>query len=235
MAKKSDGDRGLAAIARGPSFERAVRLTNALRMEEKRELAEPAAADVQEMRAAIGDDPTFAKLSDANKTLLFCAMLTIRQRLKIYNDLVEFEHEEAGPLLSALNAVVATIPSHGLLTVIVDEIAADGETTGHEAWTKIFEFARMAELLREIVHRISTQPKVYDQRTVRSWRQRAEARMIRDCLVCVGVKVPQRGSDYYGGKGSPGLTLAARIVRYTSREEIRADGFKKRLHRAKGV
>src|SRR5271166_4888809 len=105
-------------MARGPSFERAAWLANMLRMADRREIANPTDDDIQEMRRAIGDDLTFEKLSDANKTLLFCAMLTIRQRLQIYDQLVKFEEEEPGRLLSALTGMVATIPKyHGLLSV----------------------------------------------------------------------------------------------------------------------
>ncbi len=86
-------------MARGPSFERAAWLANMLRMADGKEIADPTDDDIQEMREAIGDDPTFEKLLDSNKTLLFCAMLTIRQRLRIYDELVKFEEEKPDPLV----------------------------------------------------------------------------------------------------------------------------------------
>ena len=121
---KRKPDRDIDLMARGPSFERAAWLGNMLRMADRKEIADPTDDDIQEMREAIGDDPTFEKLSDANKTLLFSAMLTIRQRLQIYDELVKFEEEEPGPLLSALTGIVATIPNyHGLLSVAADEMS----------------------------------------------------------------------------------------------------------------
>ena len=230
MKRKPDSD----LLARlGPSFERAAWLANMARMADKKEIADPTDDDIQEMREAIGDDPTFEKLSDANKTLLFCAMLAIRQRLQIYDELVKFEEEKPGPLLSALTRMVATIPNyHGLLSVAADEISEIRGTTVGEAWRKIIEFANTAKLLLEIVQRISAEPKVYDKRTVRSRRQRHEAIMIRDCLKVIGVVVRERGPDEYGREGDDGLKLAVRIVRYTSGEQLELHAFRTRLSRA---
>jgi hypothetical protein len=214
---KRKPDRDIDLMARGSSFERAAWLATMLRMADRKEIADPTDDDIQEMREAIGDDPTFEKLSEANKTLLFCAMLTIRQQLQIYDELVKFEEEEPGPLLSALTRMVTTIPNyHGLLSVAADEMSEIDGTTVHEAWRKIFECANTAKLLREIIQRISAKPKVYDKRTIRSRRQRHEAIMIRDCLKLVGVDLRKTGPDEYGREGDEGLKLAARIVRYTS-------------------
>jgi hypothetical protein len=233
MAKKADGKH---LIARGPSFERAAWLASMLRMAEQRALAEPTEDDIQEMRAAIGDDPTFAKLSDANKALLFCAMLMIRRRLMIYDELVKFEEEEPGPLLSALTAIVAVMPNyHGLLSVIADEMSEVGGTTVSEAWRKIVEFDDTAELLRGLTHRISAQPRVYDKRTIRSRRQRHEAVLIRDCLKPVGVDLRKTGPDEYGREGNEGLKLAVRIVRYTSGKQPGLHAFRTRLSRASSL
>jgi hypothetical protein len=236
MSRKPDS--GTNVMARGPSasFKRAAWLAKMGRMQDRKEIADPTDDDIQDMREVIGDDPTFEKLSDANKTLLFGAILTIRQQLRIYDELVKSEEEEPGPLLSALTRIVTTMPNyHGLLSVAADEMSEIDGISVHEAWRKIIDCANTAEVLRGIIRRISGAPKAYDKRKVRSRRQRHEALMIRDCLVIVGVEVPQTGSDYYGGKGSAGLALAARIVLYTSREKIGADGFKQRLYRAKGV
>ena len=234
MARVPDSDIDL--MARGPSFERAAWLANMARMADRREIADPTDDDIQEMRKAIGDDPTFEKLSDANKTLLFCAMLTIRQRLHIYDELVKFEEEEPGPLLSALANLVATIPNyHGLLSVAADEMSEIGGTTVHEAWRKIIECANTAKLLREIIQRIAAKPKVYDMRKVRSRRQRHEAVMIRDCLKVIGVVIRMTGPDEYERKGDPGLKLAVRIVRYTSGKEPELHAFRTRLSRARSL
>ena len=234
MKRKPDSDIDL--MARGPSFERAAWLANMARMADRKEIADPTDDDIQEMRKAIGDDPTFEKLSDANKTLLFCAMLAIRQRLQIYDELVKFEEEEPGPLLSALTRMVATIPNyHGLLSVAADEMSEIGGTTVHEAWRKIIECANTAKLLREIVQRISAKPKVYDKRTIRSRRQRHEAIMIRDCLKVIEVVIRMTGPDEYGREGDDGLKLAVRIVRYTSGEELELHAFRTRLSRARSL
>jgi len=214
MAKKANGER---VMARGPSYERAARLTNALRMADKKELA---------------DDTSFAMLSDANKATLFRGMLAIRLRLQIYPDLVNFEEEKPGPLLSALKAVVATIADHhGLLTVIVDEMV-DIRLSVNEAWRKIDELVGTAEMLRAIVQKMPPKPKIYDGRTVRSRRQRHEALMIRDCLEHVGVRVMKADAYDHGGDGDEGLMLAGRIVRYTSAEKVEPHAFRMRLSRA---
>ena len=231
---KRKPDRDIDLMARGPSFERAAWLANMLRMADRKEIADPTDDDIQEMREAIGDDPTFEKLLDGNKTLLFCAMLTIRQRLQIYDELVKFEEEEPGPLLSALTGMVATIPNyHGLLSVAADEMSEIRGTTVDEAWRKIIECANTAKLLREIIQRISAEPKVYDKRTIRSRRQRHEAIMIRDCLKVVGVVVRKTGPDEYGREGDPGLKLAVRIALYTSGELLELHTFRTRLSRAR--
>jgi hypothetical protein len=234
MKRKPASDIGL--MARGPSFERAAWLGNMLRMADRKEIADPTDDDIQEMREAIGDDPTFEKLSDANKTLLFCAMLTIRQRLQIYDELVKFEEEKPNPLLSALTGMVETIPNyHGLLSVAADEMSEIGGTTVHEAWRKIIECANTAKLLQDIVQGISAKPKVYDKRTVRSRRQRHEAIMIRDCLKVVGVVIRMTGPDEYGREGDDGLKLAVRIIRYTSGEDVELHAFRTRLSRARSL
>jgi hypothetical protein len=125
---KRDSESEIDPMGRAPSVERAAWLANMLRMADRREIADPTESDIQEMRSAIGDNPIFAELSDANKALLFCALLTIRLRLRIYDELVKFEEEEPRPLLSALMAVVATIPNyHGVLSVAADEISEISE------------------------------------------------------------------------------------------------------------
>jgi hypothetical protein len=141
-------------------------------------------------------------------------MLAIRGRLRIYDELVKFEEEEPRPLLSALMAIVATIANyHGVLSVVADEISEISEISVGEAWRKIVEFADMTELLRDVIQRIASRPRVYDKRTIRSRRQRHEAVMIRDCLKLVGVNLRKTGPDQYGSEGDEGLKLAARIVR----------------------
>jgi hypothetical protein len=232
VAEKADGKR---LMARGPSFERAAWLTSMLRLSDQKALVDPSDGDIQEMRAAIGDDPAFAKLSDANQALLFSAMLTIRRRLKIYDELVKFEEEQPGPLLSALTAIVAVMPNyHGLLSVVADEMSESEATAVSEAWGKIVEFHNMADFLREIISRISAEP-AYDRRTIRSRRQRHEAVMIRDCLKIVGVDLRKTGPDEYGSEGDEGLKLAVRIVRYTSGKEPGLHAFRTRLSRASSL
>jgi hypothetical protein len=98
----------LPSVTRIP---RAVRLANALRMRDRKKLVDPTDEDIQDMRAKIGDNLSFARLADANKSDLFCAMLTIRRKLQIYDDLIKSEEEELGPLLSALASLVAAIPN----------------------------------------------------------------------------------------------------------------------------
>jgi hypothetical protein len=119
-----------------------VRLANALRMRDRKKLVDPTDEDIQDMRAKIGDNLSFARLADANKSDLFCAMLTIRRKLQIYDDLIKSEEEELGPLLSALASLVAAIPNcHGLLTRAVVEMS---ETYG----TTVGERPRSASALR---------------------------------------------------------------------------------------
>jgi hypothetical protein len=231
MTNKASGD--ISLMAQGPSFERAAWLATMLRIANAGAMADPTYDDKQEMRAAIGDNQTFARLLDADKGDLFSAMLTIRHRLQIYDELVKFEEEDLSPLLSALTAIVAAIPNyHGLLSVVADEMRDGGETPVSESWRKIVEFANTAELLREIIVRISAKPKVYDMRKIRSRRQRHEAVMIRDCLKLRGVDLRLTGPDEYGREGDDGLKLAVRIVRYTSGKQPGLHAFRTRLSRA---
>jgi hypothetical protein len=234
MTKRPDRD--LGRMTQGPSFKRAVWLASMLRLAEQKALADPTDNDIQEMRVAIGDDPTFAQLSDANRTLLFCAMLTIRLRIQIYDELVKFEEEKPGPLLSALAAIVAVLPNyHGLLSVVADEMSESEETTVGDAWRKIIDFYKTADFLRDIISRIPAKPRVYDKRTIRSRRQRHEAIMIRDCLKVVGVDLRKTGPDEYGREGDAGLKLAVRIVRYTSGRQPDLHAFRTRLSRASSL
>ncbi len=129
--------------------------------------------------------------------------------------------------------MVETIPNyHGLLSVAADEMSEIRGTTVGEAWRKIIECANTANWLREIIQRISEEPKVYDKRTIRSRRQRHEAIMIRDCLKVVGVVVRKKGPDEYGREGDPGLKLAVRIALYTSGKLPGLNTFRTRLSRA---
>ena len=65
----------------------------------QKEMFDPTEADIAEMRAAIGDNRAFEKLSDANKALLFCVMLTLREQLEVYGEHAMFEQERpAGPV-----------------------------------------------------------------------------------------------------------------------------------------
>jgi hypothetical protein len=233
---KRKPDRDIDLMARGQSFERATRLVKMLRMAERREIADPPDDEIPKMLAVLGDDPTFAMLSDDNKRLLYCGMFNIRLRLQIYPDLIDFEEEKPGLLRKALKAVLTSIADrHGLLTVVVDEMVDSRGLTVSEAWRKIAQFVGTAELLREILRKIPAEPKVYDKRTIRSRRQRHEAIMICDCLKVVGVDVHMTGPGDNGRTGDPGLVLAARIVRYTSGEYVPADRFRKRLSRGRSL
>jgi hypothetical protein len=208
-------------MAQGPSFERAARLAKMLRMAERREIAKPPDDEIPKMLAALGDDPTFALLSDDNKRLLFCGMFNIRTRLQTYPDLIAFAEEKPGPLLTALKAVLHTIADrHGLLAVVVDEMVNSRGLTVSQAWRTIAQLVGTAELVQGILQKIPAEPKVYDKRRVRSRRQQHEALMIRDCLKVIGFKFSKTGAGAYKGKGSPGVALAVRVVCYTSGEKI---------------
>ena len=234
MSKKTSGD--ISLMAQGPSFERAAWLATMLRIANARAMADPTDDDKQEMRAAIGDNQTFAKLLDADKDRLFSAMLTVRRRLQIYDELVKFEEEEPGPLLSALTAIVAAIPNyHGVFSVAADEIGEVHGTSVGEAWRKIVEFADIAQLLRDVIQRIAAKPECLRQAHNTSRRQRHEAVMIRDCLKAVGVDLHKTGPDEYGGEGDEGLKLAVRIVRYTSGRQPELHAFRTRLSRASSL
>ena len=139
MTKKASGD--ISLMAQGPSFERAAWLATMLRIANARAMADPTDDDKQQIRAAIGDNQTFAKLLDADKDRLFSAMLTVRHRLQIYDELVKFEEEEPGPLLSPLTAIVAAIPNyHGVLSVAADEI---GGGLRNQRWRGVAEDSRI--------------------------------------------------------------------------------------------
>jgi hypothetical protein len=237
VPKKTDDDiRPSALLSRGPSFERAAWLAKMLRAADQKELADPTEDDIAEMRMALGDDRTFAALPDDKKALLFLAMLTIRERLKIYREWVKFEEEPAGPLLSPLASLAAAIPnSHGLFSVAAAEMSEVRGISIPEAWRNINQFANTAEFFRKIFQRIAAKPKVFDKRTVRSRRQRHEAAMIGDSLKIIGVNVRMTGPNDRGRAGDDGLRLAIRIVRYTSGEKIELDAFRGRLARARAL
>jgi hypothetical protein len=206
-----------------------------LRMAERKELAEPSDDEIQNMLAAVGADPTFASLPDDGKSLLLLGMFNTRLRLQIYPDLVDFERETPGPLLAALTDVLNAIADrHGLLTIVVDQIAEIRGVTVSEAWRRINQFVDAAQLMRGILEEAPAAPKVYDGRTVRSLRQRHEALMIRDCLKLAGVELRMTDPGDYDRIGDPGLALAVCVVRYTSGENIQSGTFRKRLSRAEG-
>ena len=223
MKRKADGDIDL--MARGPSFERMAWLANMLRMADKREFAKPTDDDIREMRNKIGANPLFAKLSDANKAGLFRVMVTVRQRLRIYEKLPEMEEEDIAPLLRVLADFVATVPNyHGLLTVAVDEMSETCGTTVGDAWQTIVGLVNTVELLREVIERNSEEvcqrrtgkPKVYDKRTIRRLRQRYETIAIRDCLKAFGISISKTGPGDHVGQGDDALELMAGIIHYTS-------------------
>ena len=92
-------------------FEGIAWLAKRRRAADQKKQSDPTEADESEMREAIGDDPTFEKLLDANKPLLFCAMLTIREQLKSYGELAMFEEESAPVVLDALVRLKLAIPN----------------------------------------------------------------------------------------------------------------------------
>ena len=157
----------------------------------QKEMFDPTEADIQEMRAAIGDNGAFAKFSDANKALLFSVMLTLRRKLEVYGERLKFEQEPAGPLLKALVGVVAAVDnSHGVLGKVANEMSEVKGITVSEAWRKIIEFANMAVFLGESTQTIAAEPKVFDGRTIGSRRKRDEAMTIANCLKVFKAVVP---------------------------------------------
>jgi hypothetical protein len=238
MKRKPDSDIDL--MARGPSFERMAWLANMLRMANRREFAEPTDDDIREMRKKIGGNPLFAKLSDANKAELFRVIVTVRQRLRIYERLPEMEEEDIAPLLRVLADFVATVPNyHGLLTVAVDEMSGTCGTTVGDGWQTIIGLVNIVESLREIVEGISEEvcqrrtgkPKVYDKRTIRRLRQRYETIAIRDCLRALGINISKTGPGDHKGKGDDALELMANIIHYTSGAKPSLDALRTRLTR----
>ena len=200
-------------LDQGP-FEGIAWLAKRRRAADQKKLSDPTEADIAEMRAAIGDDPTFEKLSGADKTLLFCAMLTIREQLKIYGELAMFEEESAPAVLDALVRLKLAIPNASVpFRAVRDEMSEERGITVLEAEQKIVEFFDMADYVLKKFQEIVAKP---DIRKVRSQHMRHEAAMIADCLERLGVEVPLSGEDDHGSKGSPGIMLAVRIVRYTS-------------------
>jgi hypothetical protein len=82
-------------------FEGIAWLAKRRRAADQKKMSDPTETDIAEMLVAIGDDATFEKLAGDDKKLLFCAMLTIREQLKIYGELAMFEDE---PVLEAEQA-----------------------------------------------------------------------------------------------------------------------------------
>jgi hypothetical protein len=98
-----------------------------------------------------------------------------------------------------------------------------------EAEQKMIEFFDMADYVLKKFQGIVAKP---DIRKVRSRHMQHEAAMIADCLERLGVEVPLSGEDNYGSKGSPGIRLAVRIVRYTSGRRTTTGAFRKLLANA---
>jgi hypothetical protein len=212
-----------------------------LHLADQKVLANPTDAHIQGMRAAIGDDPAFAKLSDANKALLFSAMLTIRVRRQIYDELVKFEHEDPAPLLRSITDVVATMPKyHSILSVVADDMSENYGMTVSESWQTITGIANAADMLRQSLERISGEvcqrrtgkPKVYNGHTIRRLQQQYETVAIRDCLRAFGINIGKTGRGEHQGKGDDGLNLMACFIHFTSGFKPNLDALRTRLRRA---
>jgi hypothetical protein len=239
MKQEPDSDSDL--MARGPSFARAAWLANMLRAAEKRELAEPTDADIQEWRAKVVIDPTFEEQSDANKDEMFRIILTIRHRLWIYSELVKFEEEDPAPLLRVLRDLVAIIPNyHGLFTLVADEMSKIDGTTTREEWQRINGIANTVARWAKIIDRISEEvcqrrtgkPKVYNGHTVRRLRQQYETGAIRDCLSAFGVNISKTGPGEHHGQGDAGLNLMACLIDFVSGNKPALEALRTRLRRA---
>jgi hypothetical protein len=211
-----------------------------LRMAEKRELAVPTGGDIQEWRAKVSNDPTFAEQSDASKDEMFRVIVTIRHRLQIYSELVKSEEEDPAPLIRALADLVATIPHyHGLLTVAADDLSELCETTVSEAWRTIIGLANTAELLLKIIEKISEEicqrrtgkPKVYNGQTIRRLRRRYETLAIRGCLKAFGINIGKTSPGDHQGRGDAGLNLMACLIDFTSGTKPSLDALRTRLKR----
>jgi hypothetical protein len=211
------------------------------RLAEQKALADPTDNDIRDMRAVIGDDPTLMKLSDANKVLLFRALLTIRIRRQIYDELVKFEHEDPAPLLHAITNNLAIMPNyHGILGVAADDMSKHYGMTVSESWQTILGIANAAEMLRQTLERISAEvcqrrtgkPKVYNGHTVRRLQQQYETVAIRDSLGAFGISIGKTGPGAHQGKGDAGLNLMACLIHFTSGRKPSLDALRTRLKRA---
>jgi hypothetical protein len=178
----------------------------------QKEIVDPTEADIQEMRAAIGDNGAFAKFSDANKALLFSFMLTLRRKLEVYGENVGFEKELAAEVSK----------THGRLSVAADKMREAGWTTAAEAR----QINDAADILLGIIQAIAAEPKAFNGRTVGSRRKRDEAMTVDNCLKVFKAVVP-------GVKAKDWRDLEARISCYMSGKEIDPDNLKKRRQRTR--
>ena len=219
-------------LDQGP-FEGIAWLAKRRRAADQKKQSDPTEADKAEMRGAIGDDPTFEKLFGPNKSLtesLFCEMLTIREQLKIYGELVMDEEESAPAVVDALVRLKLAIPNASVpFRSVRDEMSEERGITVLEAEQKMVEFFDMADYVLKKFQGIVAKP---DIRKVRSQHMQHEAAMIADCLERLGVEVSLSGEDDHGRKGSPGIMLAVRIVRYTSGRRTTTGAFRKLLAHA---
>ncbi len=220
MARKSKADIRPFGLS---SFERTAWLAKRRRAADRKELAEPTEADIAEMRLALRDYQTFARLPDDKESLLFCAMLTIREQLKIYGELVKFEDEPAGQALSALIQLGSAIPNaSAAFRAVTAEMSEERGITVPEAQQKMVEFSNMVDFLLKKFQGIVAKP---DRRKVRSRHMRHETAMVIDCLERLGV--------HASWEESPGTRLAVRIVRYTSGRMTGTEAFWKMAKRAR--
>jgi hypothetical protein len=199
---------------RRTSSERAAWLAKMRRAVAQKEIFDPTEADIQEIRAAIGDNGAFAKFSKANEALLFSVILTLGRKLEVHGENVRFEKELAAEVSK----------THGRLSVVADKMREAGWTTAVEA-RRITE---AADILLGIIQSIAAEPKAFDGRSVGSRRKRDEAVTVANCLKGFKAVVP-------GVKANAWHDLEARISCYMSGKEIDPDILKKRRQRTRAA
>jgi hypothetical protein len=108
---------------------------------------------------------------------------------------------------------------------VISGLAAHEGITFERASARVCEYLQTTRLLLAINDSAPTKPKLDLQ--VRSLKQDAETKMLRDLLDTLGVDVVESGNDAYGH--DKGLVLMGLMARCTSGKAIRPDTMRKRL------
>jgi hypothetical protein len=182
------------------------------------------------MLVALGANTTFRHLPTAGKVASVRALNEIRLRLTAFD---EFKQQ-----LDRQGKAAETLRLGGELIIksmgetwgdnairLISGLQAHEGLTFERASARMCEYLETTRLLLAINDSAPTKPKLDLQ--IRSLKQDAETKMLRDLLDTLGVDLVESGNDAYGH--DKGLVLMGLMARWTSGKAIRPDTMRKRL------